>query len=145
MGVENRFGIDGKAYYGTAGSTPSTELTEAHKVSLKITLEEGEFPSRASAWKIADVAVMGAEVEITISNAVRNAAAINFFWNAALTRTPVAVKVLDAATGSRGIDADWMVTSLTNEQDNSSPQEWVFSIRPTYATGGRYPQPVNAA
>jgi hypothetical protein len=144
MSQENRFGIDGKAYYGAPGSTPATALDEAAKVSLKITMSEGEFNSRASAWGLTDVAMLKPELEITIKNSVRNATAIAFFWTKAVTRAAAAVKVLDAATGSRGIDADWMVTSLTNDQDLETPQDWVFSLKPTYTTGGRYPQAVTA-
>jgi hypothetical protein len=142
MSTTNRFGIDGKAYYGAAGSTPSTELDSAAKVSLKITLAEGQFPSRATAFELSDVATLKPEVEITIKNATRNATAIGFFWTKATTRAAFALKVLDAATGSRGMDADWIITSFNNEQDYETPQDWVFTMKPTYVT--RYPQFITA-
>ena len=145
MSTENRFGIDAKAYYGAAGSTPSTELAEAYKVTLKIDLESGNFNSRASNWKISDVAMLDADVEITIANSLRNATAIGFFWSAMTTRTAVALKVLDAETSSRGIDADWVITGCNNDQDNTAAQEWVFTFKPSYTTsGGRYPAAVTA-
>lgn len=144
MGTENRFGIDAKAYYGTAGSTPSTELSEASKVTLKIDLENGNFNSRASSWKITDVAMLDADVEITIANSVRNATAIAFFWTKMTTKAAFALKLLDAATSSRGIDADWVITGSNNDQDLSTPQEWTFTCKPTYATGGRYPSAITA-
>jgi len=142
MSTTNRFGIDAKAYYGDAGSTPATELTAAEKISLKFTLAEGEFNSRASAWQLTDVATLDAEVEITIKNSTRNATPIGFFWTKATTRAAFALKVMDAATGSRGIDADWIITSMNNDQDLATPQDWVFTMKPTYVS--RYPQAVTA-
>lgn len=142
MSSENRFGIDGKAWYGAAGATATTAMDEAAKVSLKLSGEEGEFGSRASHFKLTDVSVLDAELEITIKNAKRNAAPINFFFNNWKNRAASAIKVLDAATESRGIDADWICASCNNDQDNPSPQEWVFSFKPTYVTGGRYPQAI---
>ncbi len=142
MSDENRFGIDARGWYGVAGATPSTPLDEANKITLKIDFETGEFPSRATNWKITDVSVQGAEVEVTIMNSRRNAAALNFFWTAAMAHTPIAVKLLDAATNSRGVDADWICTSLSNEQDLTAAQEFSFSLKPTYTTGGRFPTAV---
>jgi hypothetical protein len=142
MSSANRFGIDGKAYYGAAGSTASTELTAASKVSLKISLQEGEFGSRATGWELSDVSLMSAEVEITIKNSLRNATPIAYFFNAMVNKTAIALKILDAATSSRGIDADFICTGSNNDQDNPSPQEWVFTFKPTYST--RYPTTVTA-
>lgn len=46
--MTKRMGFEGKAYYGTAGSTGATELTNSRDISFKLATEKGDTTVRGS-------------------------------------------------------------------------------------------------
>jgi hypothetical protein len=106
-----KLGLEGKLYRGTAGSTASTEITNAQDVTLNLSISEADFSRRAGAgWESVKAVMVGAELSFTI---VYDSADANFLAlkNAAINRTALAFAVLDGA-GGKGVDADFVITGF---------------------------------
>jgi hypothetical protein len=127
--------LDAKLYRGTAGSTATTEVTTCKDVSLKIKKSEAKISSRASRWALVKGAMKEAEFDVEFASDSSDAhlqALITAFVN----DTPLAFKIADKQSG-QGLDADFEIMSMDDDQKLEDQVAVKFTIKPTYVT--RYP------
>ena len=120
-----RLGLYGEFYYGTAGSTPTTEAVNIDKVALKMSKRTIERIRRKKRYVGKKITVTEASLTFEIDSVEGDAflAAIKTAFHAApnTTASRIALYGLDAAaaSGGEGLDADWQVTGLDRDEDNS--------------------------
>ena len=127
--------LDAKLYRGAAGSTATIEVDTCKDVSLKIKKSEAKISSRASRWALVKGALKEAEFDVEF-NSDANDAHLQALISAFMTDTPVAFKIADKASG-QGMDADFEIMSMDDDQKLEDTVIIKFTIKPTYVT--RYP------
>lgn len=109
-----KIGLNGKTYYGTAGTTASTEMDIIKDASLTLASDDIKVGDRGSRWKSTETGQIEATLELTISS-VTSHAGYRALMNAQLDGSAVAIKSLDKASGE-GIDADFKVINRGEDQ-----------------------------
>ena len=127
--------LDAKLYYGTAGSTASTEANTCQDVSLSIKKGEAKISSRASRWALVKAALKEAEFTVDF-NSDASDAHLQAIITAFVTDTPLAFKIADKESGV-GLDADFEIMSMDDDQKLEEAVIIKFTIKPTYVS--RYP------
>ena len=106
--MTKRMGFEGKAYYGTAGSTGATELTNSRDISFKLATEKGDTTVRGSSGvpkKTSRVTQLSADdIEIVMLND-NSDTALEAMRVASAAGTAVAIRLKDYAAG-KGFDGD---------------------------------------
>ena len=122
-----KIGLNGKTYYGTAGSEATNEMDIVKDVSLTLTSDEATTGDRGSRFKTTTLGQTEVAMEVTITAATAHAGyrALN---NAILAGTAVAIKALDKASGE-GINADFVVASRGEEQPLNGEIVVTFSLK----------------
>jgi hypothetical protein len=114
-----RIGLNGEFYYGTTGSTPSTEAENVDNVVLTISKRTAERIKRKKRYVTKKVTVTEATLTFDIVDEEGDAflAAIT---TAAMADTSVALYALNvaAASGGEGLNADWYITEFTRNESN---------------------------
>lgn len=109
-------GMNAKLYFGTAGATAATEMTNVRNVTLTLEAGEADVTTRANqGWRATAPTLRECtcEFEMVWDPADAGFTAIK---NAFLTAGLVALKILDQA-GGQGPDGDFSITSFSrNEQ-----------------------------
>jgi len=105
--MTRRIGFEGKLYWGTAGSTASTELTIARDVSYSIQPTTADVSDRSSIIDHSRVAGVTVGLEFEVNNDNDNAfiAAVRA---AAIAGTTIAFRTRDRTNGV-GLDGDFNV------------------------------------
>lgn len=119
-------GMNAKVYYGTSGSTASTELTNVKDVTLTLDAGEADVTTRAnSGWRatVATLKECTCEFEMVWDDADSGFTAIK---DAYLASGLVALLILDKA-GGQGPDADFAITSFSR----SEPLEEAITVKVT--------------
>lgn len=120
-----KLGLDAKLFYGTAGSSASTELTNVKDVTLSLETGEADITTRAAeGWRATAATLKDASVEFTMVWDTEDAgfsAIQNAFFNA----SPLSLFITDGE-GS-GLDADFVVTSFSR----SEPLEEALTVSVT--------------
>jgi hypothetical protein len=127
--------LDAKLFRGVAGSKANTECNTCIDVSLKIKKGEAKISSRASKWALVKGALKEAEFDVNFtsdSNDVHLQALITAF----VSDTPLAFYIADKA-GGPGLDADFEILEMDDDQKLEEGVGIKFTIKPTYVS--RYP------
>lgn len=130
MGVR-RIGFEGKLYYGTAGSTASTELTIARDVSYKYEPTYADVSDRNSIIEYERPAMVKFTLEFEVNNEASNAF-ISTVRAAAAAGTAIAFRTRDYSSGY-GCDGDFTV-SLDESQPLKDAQRLSITASPTNDT-----------
>ena len=119
MSANFKLGMNAKAYIGTAGSTPSTELTNIRDVTLTLETGEADITTRGnSGWAATAPTLKSASADFEM---VRKENDANFttIKNAFLANEDIAMSFLTGATGvagSEGPSGDWAVTNFSRNE-----------------------------
>jgi len=124
---------DAKLYRGTAGSTPTTEVTTVKDVSFSVEIGEANISSRASLWELTEVTLLKAELTLTF-NSDDSDTHLAALITACVTRAAIALKIVNKTSG-QGLVADWKVTKMPTEQKLESEVSVSFTIKPTNYNG----------
>ena len=127
--------LDAKLYRGAAGSTASTEVNTCKDVSLKIKKGEAKISSRASRWALVKGAMKEAEFDVEF-NSDANDVHLQAMIAAFVSDTPLSFKIADKQSG-QGLDADFEIMEMDDEQKLEEGVTIKFTIKPTYVS--RYP------
>ena len=130
--MAKRMGFEGKTYYGTAGSTASTELTIVRDVSYAFSNAEADISDRSSIINLYDVGGVDFSLEFEINNQDTDAfvAAVRA---AAIAGTAIAFRTRDKTAGW-GVDGDFVV-SIDESQALRDAQRIKVTAKPTDKNG----------
>jgi hypothetical protein len=123
--MATKLGLDGKFYYGTAGSSAATLLNKVVDVTLNFDRTVVKMPSRDSTWQNNRPALKDLSVEINVlaDTADAGQAALR---TAFLNGTAVALKALDASSG-HGPDADFYISAMDRGEPLEGQQTTKFT------------------
>lgn len=134
-------GYNAKLKYGVAGATATTEMSNVKDVTLNLSTAEADVTTRATnGWRATAATLKEASVEFEILYDPSDAG-FTALQNAYFGATPVALLVADAA-GS-GLDADFVITAFTVNQNLEEAVTVSVTAKPT--SGTRAPQWKTAA
>ena len=125
-----KLGMEAKLYYGAAGATANTELTNVKDVTLN--LETGEADVTTRGWRATVATLKNGSVEFEMiwdtSDAGFTAIREAYFNN-----TAIALAILDGANGE-GLDADFSITNFTRNEPLEEAMTVSVTAKPTYST-----------
>ena len=128
-----KLGMEAKLYYGAAGATASTELTNVKDVTLNLESGEADVTTRANAgWRatIGTLKTGSVEFEMIWDSDDAGFAAIK---DAYFNNEPIALAILDEA-GGEGLDADFSITSFSRKEALEEAITVSVTAKPTYST-----------
>jgi len=125
-------GIDAKLFVGVAGTTPSAEYENVRNVTFNLERSEIDATTRAAdGWEVIIGGLKKATLEFesvpSLTDATYSDLQASFFGG-----TPIAIFVSDG--NGRGLDADWVVTSFSENQGNDEVIATSIKCRPTFET-----------
>jgi predicted secreted protein len=124
-----RIGINGKLYYGVAGTAAATEATNVRDVTFDPKRDEVDATTRQhGGWK----AYLGGLKDFSIeweSNWDSADAFILACLNSFLGGTAIALKCLDTTAGE-GADGDFQIMGLAQSQPNSGVMSVKITAKP---------------
>ncbi len=131
-----RLGMEAKLYWGAAGATASTELTNVKDVTLNLETGEADVTTRGNLGWRATVATLkngSVEFEMVWDTADPGFVALK---DAYFNNAPIALAVLDGdiAAGGSGLDADFAVTNFSRSEPLEEAITVSVTVKPTYAT-----------
>jgi hypothetical protein len=131
-----KMGWEGRIYYGAAGSTAATQLTNVRDIKLDLDIKEGDTTVRGDS-SVAPIEtsavasrVCGVEFDMIRDTTDASLAAM---MQAAADGTGIALRLKDHATGL-GPDADFNV-KLSDEQPLAGEQKISFTATPSRSCG----------
>lgn len=127
--------LDAKLYRGTAGTSATTEVTTCQDVSLKIKKGEAKISSRASRWALVKAALKEAEITIQFASDSYDSH-LQAIITAFASDTPLSFYIKDKQ-GGKGLDADFEILEMNDDQKLEEGVGYSFTIKPTYVS--RYP------
>lgn len=128
-----KLGMEAKLYYGEAGATATSELTNVKDVTLTLESGEADVTTRGnSGWRatVGTLKTGSVEFEMVWDSADAGFAAIK---NAYFNNTPIALAILDGAEGE-GLDADFSITSFSRKEALEEAITVSVTAKPTYST-----------
>ena len=128
-----RLGMQAKLYYGAAGASATSELTNVKDVTLNLETGEADVSVRASeGWRATVATLKNGSVEFTM---IWNTEDEGFtaIKNAYFNNTAIALAVLDGEGGS-GLDADFSVTNFTRNEPLEEAITVNVTVKPTYVS-----------
>lgn len=128
-----KLGMEAKLYYGAAGATASTELTNVKDVTLNLESGEADVTTRANAgWRatIGTLKTGSVEFEMIWDSDDAGFTAIK---DAYFNNEPIALAILDEA-GGEGLDADFSITSFSRKEALEEAITVSVTAKPTYST-----------
>lgn len=131
--MAERMSLDGKLYYGTAGSQAATELTNVQDVTLTLEKAMADTSRRAGAgWETSKGTLKSMSIEFTMIDDSTDAAlaAIKDAW---LNNTLLAFYAKDAASGE-GPDADFDVVTFNRNEALREAITYSVTIKAAYDT-----------
>lgn len=128
--MSKKVGLDGKLYYGTAGSTATNELTIVRDVTADIAVDEADASTRASGWKDYIPTMKDMTLTFDIVNDPSNAG-YQALRAACMAGTPIALRSLDSASGE-GPDADFCVYGFPRSEPLGDVQTISLTCKPTH-------------
>tara|TARA_Y100000593_G_scaffold47015_1_gene89205 strand:+ start:272 stop:682 length:411 start_codon:yes stop_codon:yes gene_type:complete len=125
--------MNAKAYIGTAGSDPTTELTNVKDVSINLSTEESDVTTRANnGWKqtMATLKDGSVEFEMVWDTADSNFSSISTAW---ANSTEISAAFLDGATGGTGtgILSDFTVTNFSRTESLTEALTVSVTLKPS--------------
>jgi len=128
-----KLGMEAKLYYGAAGATATTELTNVKDVTLNLESGEADVTTRGnSGWRatVGTLKTGSVEFEMIWDSADPGFAAIK---DAYFNNTPIALAILDGA-GGEGLDADFSITNFSRKEALEEAITVSVTAKPTYST-----------
>ena len=128
-----KLGMEAKLYYGAAGATAATELTNVKDVTLNLESGEADVTTRANAGWRATVGTLktgSVEFEMIWDSDDAGFTAIK---DAYFNNTPIALAILDEA-GGEGLDADFSITNFSRKEALEQAITVSVTAKPTYST-----------
>lgn len=108
-------GMNAKIYYGTAGSTANTELTNVRDVTVKLEAGEADVTTRANdGWRATAPTLKECTVEFEMVWKTTDAG-FTAIKNAFLNNTTIALLVL-SESGGEGMDGDFSITNFSRNE-----------------------------
>ena len=128
-----KLGMEAKLYYGAAGATAATELTNVKDVTLNLESGEADVTTRANAgWRATVGTLKTGSVEFEMiwdSDDLGFTAIKDAYFN----NEPIALAILDEA-GGEGLDADFSITSFSRKEALEEAITVSVTAKPTYST-----------
>ena len=128
-----KLGMEAKLYYGAAGTTAATELTNVKDVTLNLESGEADVTTRGnSGWRatVGTLKTGSVEFEMIWDSDDAGFAAIK---DAYFNNTPIALAILDGA-GGEGLDADFSITNFSRKEALEEAITVSVTAKPTYST-----------
>jgi len=128
-----KLGMEAKLFYGVAGATAATELTNVKDVTLNLESGEADVTTRGNAGWRATVGTLktgSVEFEMIWDSADAGFAAIK---DAYFNNTPIALAILDGV-GGEGLDADFSITNFSRKEALEEAITVSVTAKPTYST-----------
>ena len=128
-----KLGMEAKLYYGAAGATATSELTNVKDVTLNLESGEADVTTRGNAGWRATVGTLktgSVEFEMIWDSDDAGFAAIK---DAYFNNEPIALAILDEA-GGEGLDADFSITSFSRKEALEEAITVSVTAKPTYST-----------
>lgn len=130
--MPKRMGFEGKLYWGTAGSTATTELTIARDVSYRFENDEADISDRGSIINLHDVGGVSFSLEFEVNNQSTDSF-ISALRTAVVAGNAIAFATEDATSGY-GVDGDFIVSD-DEQQPLRDAQRIRVTCRPTDKEG----------
>ena len=128
-----KLGMDCKMYYGAAGSSAATEMTNVRDVTLNLETAEADVTTRGNqGWRATVATLKEGSVEFEMIWDTDDVS-FNAFKDAYFDKDPIAVKILDSDGGS-GLDADFVVSNFSRNEPLEEAVTASVTIKPTYST-----------
>ncbi len=128
-----RLGMDAKLFFGVAGATATTELSNVKDVTLNLETGEADVTTRANqGWRAVAATLKSGTVEFEMIWDTGDAgfAAIK---DAYFNNTPIALAILDGTDGE-GLDADFSITNFSRNEPLEEALTVSVTAKPTYST-----------
>ena len=128
-----KLGMEAKLYYGAAGATATTELTNVKDVTLNLESGEADVTTRGnSGWRatVGTLKTGSVEFEMIWDSADPGFAAIK---DAYFNNEPIALAILDGV-GGEGLDADFSITNFSRKEALEEAITVSVTAKPTYST-----------
>lgn len=126
-----KMGFEGEIYYGTAGSTAATKITNSQDITYTLDIEEGATTVRGSGSSVpintSRVTALTASIQWT-SLVKSDDTSIEALRVAAMSGAPVAIRTKDYAAG-KGFDGD-CILSVTHGKPLKGEQTLQFTAKP---------------
>jgi hypothetical protein len=137
--MSTKMGFEGEIYYGAAGSTAATKITNSQDISVSIDPEKAGTTVRGDGSSppinTERVVALGSQYEWTMLNKTTDAV-LAALRAAVATGAAVALRSKDYSAG-KGFDGD-VTLAMKNGQPIKGEQTFVFTATPT-DEGGRAP------
>lgn len=124
-----QIGLDGKFYYGTAGSQASTEATNMEDVTVNLSSTEVDITRRGSTWEVTKTILLSGEVTGTLQKRESDAFMATV-ESAYLNKTRIAIYAKSGTSG-KGLDADVYVTQMNDNQPLKDKQTYELTFKIT--------------
>jgi hypothetical protein len=135
-----KMGFEGKIFYGVAGGTGGTEITNSRDINYDLSPDKGDTTVRGAGTsppiKTSRVTAIGVSIEWTMIQK-DNDAVLEALKTAAAAGVPVAIRTKDYAAG-KGFDGDCTLAARRGAPI-AGEQTVQFTAEPT-DEGGRAPQ-----
>ncbi len=131
--MAHKLGIECKLYYGAAGATANTLISNVRDVTLNLESDEVDLTTRASGgwkWIVQGLNDGSVEFEMVWDTADTAFTAVKSAW---LNKTAMAFLILDREDGE-GLDADFAVTKISRSEPLADAVKASVTIKPTYST-----------
>ena len=131
MGI--RLGMQGKLYYGPAGATATTELSNVKDVTLNLETGEADVTTRGNqGWRATVATLKNGSVEFEMVWDTTDAG-FTALQQAYFNNTAVALAILDRENGE-GLDADFSITNFSRKEPLEEAMTVNVTAKPTYST-----------
>jgi len=124
--------VDAKLYYGAAGGTAGTLITNVKDLSLKMKKGEAKVDSRASKYSKRKGSLKEIEVEWEMNDDSSDAA-LAAIIAAFINDSPLAFLIKDASDG-HGIDGDFEVFGCDREEKLEDAVVYKINVKPCPST-----------
>ena len=110
-----KLGMEAKLYYGPAGSTATTELTNVKDVTLNLETGEADVTTRGNqGWRATVATLKNGSVEFEMIWDTGDAG-FTAIRQAYFNNTAIALAIPDGESGE-GLDADFSITNFTRNE-----------------------------
>jgi len=131
MGI--KLGMQAKLYYGPAGATAATKLTNVKDLTLNLETGEADVTTRGNqGWRATIATLKNGSVEFEMVWDTTDAG-FNAIQQAYFNNTAIAFAVLDGENGE-GLDADFSITNFTRNEPLEEAITVSVTAKPTYST-----------
>ena len=124
-----RVGLDGKFYYGAAGSQASTEADNVDDVTLNMSKRVAEALRRGKKWVAIKPTAGEASIDFKVFD-IEGDAFLTALESAFFNDTKVALYPKSATSG-KGLDGDYYIVGFNRTEDNEDFISYAVTARPT--------------